>query len=141
MRRPKFRVWTGEEFREDDSFCITSDGYCNMGGEVHEEWIVLEYTGLKDKNGTEICEGDIVTCPKFADPYKIAVVVFGAGCFRVATIQYYDQHSLGEMDLLYSIVDQETFYDKRLRQDNHIGDDVFIGQVLGNIYENPELLK
>lgn len=70
---------------------------------------IMQYTGLKDVNGKEIYEGDIV------DYYKdeLGVVKFVSGCF---------------------VIDSKNYMDNFLELMGHI-------KVIGNIYENPELLK
>lgn len=72
-------------------------------------WILMQYTGFKDKNGKEIYEGDLCR----ADSGETTEVLFEQGCFFVRRIQ----------------VDNEL----ALMIDNSL-------EVIGNIYENPELL-
>jgi len=80
-----------------------------------DELVVMQYTGLKDKNGREIYEGDIVQCRKrhtqtFTDP--LTVKWYDTG-FRLMT----------KTDFPYDFFDRKPF------------------KVVGNIYENPELIK
>ena len=59
MREIKFRAWdkSCNKMRGingiQDCFSLRSDGICN------EDYILMQYTGLKDKNGKEIYEGDV----------------------------------------------------------------------------------
>lgn len=68
-----------------------------------------QYTGLKDKNGTKIFEGDIILLKGYDEPYQ---VVFDESCFQV----YSDS-------VRYAM---DNFYDYEI-------------EVIGNIYDNPEL--
>lgn len=74
---------------------------------------LMQYTGLKDKNGVEIYDGNIVRC--FRD--GPSEVVFKKGCFGLETYT-----AIGNY---YSTFDEVYGY----------------CEIIGNIYENPELLE
>jgi uncharacterized phage protein (TIGR01671 family) len=90
----------------------------------HPDIEVMQYTGFKDKNGKEIYEGDIIQTPRGYSYF----VVFENGSFTC----YNTKH--------------KEFYNERpfrwglLSRAFELGED-FAMEVIGNIYENPELVK
>ena len=132
MRELKFRAWleNAERARETDGEIVwkTESYYdydpiinnnglldveygCDIIGNSDEKYIIEQYTGLKDKNGKEIYEGDIVSVrnKNRKNEYDIGVVEFGKAAFRCPFL-------LGKY---------------------HSGQ----VEVIGNVHENADLLK
>lgn len=86
-----------------------------------------QFTGLKDENGKEIYEGDVIDFSydmfvwNFDTFIAKGVVVFDEGAFYVELLEN-ERNTKDEAYLLYSI-------------------NIDTIEVIGNIYENPELVK
>ena len=128
MREIKFRAWNkvGQYMTHPSSTFIApngKNGEMKMDTPMSEEYELLEYTGLKDKNGKEIYEGDILVGINRNNIEMIAEVFFMDGCFQI------------KQGFRFPAEDQRKDYFLR---------GIFDGkelEVIGNIYENPELLK
>lgn len=115
MRPIKFRAWiktekrylTQEEMNEIGGYYY-NQGVSDMDGEA----VLEQFTGLPDKNGKKIWEGDIIS-----DGYIKREIKFKNARFEP----------------FYEVLDQ--------RDDFTILGALYRFEVIGNIHENPEILK
>ena len=130
--KPKFRAWLKEENEMiivdtmnwfDDEFESIGDGITFLRGADKVE--LMQSTGLKDKTGKEIFEGDIVK--RYRNPlfkakweYQIETVVKREACLLL-------EKKFGRNSATMSFGSPFTKSD--------------LLEVVGNIYENPELLE
>jgi len=134
-RELKFRVWDKEDkkyvspshiaINGNGILLITNSGmYLDFKNEhyahLSQKYIVQQWTGCYDKNGTPIYEGDILAADHDGGEGEanIGVVYFAAGTFMIDGDGPFFDHVYGHSpDIL----------------DNHT--------VIGNIFENHELLE
>ena len=119
MDRFKFRAWDVELQGMSDSFTIQDLAYANMAGITPrfgtDNYILMQCTGLKDKHGlTLVYEGDIVN----------------------ANIIEYVVPTMGEVVFLKEF---STYASRNLAGDTFLWKLDKI-EIIGNIYENPELI-
>jgi hypothetical protein len=123
QREIKFRAWSEYNYNfgySDKNGLAAFFEAIKQGEAVGHKFAIQQFTGLKDKNGREIYEGDVVRGGGSESNVK-AVVEFNLGCF---VGRYTDAPP-----------DKGSITPSALR--------FFLPQyiVIGNIYENPALLS
>lgn len=132
MREIKFRCWDIEnkemlEVQELD-YADSYDGQPMIRTTMYndyfdtEDMILMQYTGLKDKNGKEIYEGDIIYCKQY----------IGGNCVEYCIEKGYVCFNDGE----FGLYRKQGYYQSLYKFKEY--DYEF--EVIGNIYDNPELL-
>ncbi len=95
--------------------------------EEEDYWVssatVGQFTGLHDKNGKEIYEGDIVSFEDSDGGYEYPDLAINTGIVEYGELRFYFTNRVA--------VEMDDFYIKDGRCDDI--------EVLGNIYDNPEL--
>lgn len=127
---PKFRAWDSWRKRMSvvDRIYIDTKGV-RLYDDFGEYWRdfsdveLMQSTGLKDKNGKEIFEGDIVTDGEFTRIVRYH-----------QTLGFYMFDEEGNERFFSSSATLEDF-----EEDAKIVSEIL--EIIGNIYENPELLE
>lgn len=114
QRMIKFRIWNEEvnkmifksPFKSGENY----DSYYSLNDNKN----IMQFTGLKDKNGVEIYEGDILNCVHCHDE----------------NVDYWKD---GKAITVVEWIEKDAFYQRPYDLNNW--------EVISNIYENPELLQ
>jgi uncharacterized phage protein (TIGR01671 family) len=137
-REIKFRVWDPEyksmDWFENGSFtlnhfvmgCYPRDFHRTLEAELRHDLVFLQYTGLNDKNGEEIYEGAILIDDT---PYALSFDPDEVSHKQLIIVKYSDEEGafLGVSPDSNWVVSFLQSKPERLK-------------IIGNIYENPELL-
>lgn len=122
MREIKFRSWIKDKKEMIYEFTLKqpTTSHCKKN-------ILMQYTGLKDKKGQEIYEEDL-----FQTPY---MKIRGCAYRCVFSAEFggylFDPFVIGDKDA--PLIGVEEFAQQ--------WEDVQHGEVIGNIYEDPEILS
>lgn len=136
MREIKFRCWDTYEkcwLRDDLAYKEVLD-QAMYNPEKRELYILQQYAGLKDKNGKEIYEGDIV---------------------EIKTVVSYSEDVMEQPDDYDQTIVCKVFFNEAIacfdletiQSDTHLsaygfyGDNMEEFEIIGNIQENPELIQ
>lgn len=129
MREIKFRAWDKKLKEMTDVVCLnlrensndhilSSNSHPDCYSQLKENLELMQFIGLKDKNGKEIYEGDVI---KLDD--EILLVEFCEEYARFGAVIYFQNG---------------------LEPENSVwrwGDDLWDGWIVGNQFESPELLE
>lgn len=116
-RVPNFRAWdkADEDMANDVFFAWQDCGYESLNECLADDrWLFMQSTGIKDKNGTEIYEGDILKLDGLTGLFEVRRANSG----------------------LYKLFRRSTPYDL-IKLIDWIG----YVEVVGNVYENKEILE
>ena len=125
MREIKFRAWDKNADRmlhfDTTNIMMTLEGIAYLPDDIepngfrniHKQVELMQYTGLKDKNGKEIYEGDLLHNSMDKEPFYIIQWDSRNACFELGD----DGNKLSKFAV-------HEFW-----------------EVIGNIYNNPELIK
>lgn len=121
--KPRFRAWLKKKQEMDDEIdhisWLEDELYCIGDGITYmvsaEDLVLMQSTGLVDRNGNIIFEGDIVKMAKdvYSEPTYYEVVRHYGGAYRLESKQHGCELWLRHTDC----------------------------EVVGNVYENKELLE
>jgi uncharacterized phage protein (TIGR01671 family) len=122
MREIRFRFWTPDKRMLDDHEGWVEDIGINEALRCSREYgyIAMQFTGLKDKYGNDIYEGDIVkyTYHRYGKPTEVITDV------------YWDYLGFAIRDNQTKLVNSRSLVAIKMQ-----------GEVIGNIYQHPHLIE
>jgi uncharacterized phage protein (TIGR01671 family) len=125
MREIKFRAWD----TNDKTMIMNPLGF----PELYPLKSLMQFTGLKDKYGKDIYEGDIVKIHNTQDQVQLMELICVVECEKifwnlvVKKINSWERYSVYPPDIGHQINFGNIAFTKQIK-------------VIGNIHENPELL-
>ena len=129
MKKIEFRAWLKREKQMVDireinfvSEQISFETKDDILFALFDEIELMQYVGIKDKNGKKIFEGDILNICGFID----RDVVEYDNYYVSYVLKSYDKN--GEVICITPLIKYSSFNSPKL-------------EVIGNIYDNPELLE
>lgn len=141
MREILFRIWNGTSYEYDVMVGKFGAFYVNpmndgldvddsaslspFNTKFSDDVVIEQFTGLTDKNGKKIFEGDIVRINHSL--HVDLVVSFQDGCFCFGV---FNGKSFGDFVSVRESMDQARRY----------FEEELVVEVIGNIHDNPELL-
>ena len=121
-REIKFRVWDGDEMVSPDYIDRSGTAWWKANSIPSMSKNIMQFTGLKDKNGKEIYEGDI--CKRNG---HLRIIMFAHGSFMAyPTKDWQTEIDIDHLTAIHANWDLNNFISEI--------------EVIGNIHENPELL-
>ena len=120
MRDIKFRAWNKCGFMCDPISFFEIQYY---GEWKKDDLTIMQFTGLQDKNGMDIYEGDVI--------FRSAILFKKEAPIEETYVVYYRQ------DGFYALKPNNTDPNPAFGKLRHYTD----FEVIGNIYENPELIE
>lgn len=135
MRNIKFRAWDKKKndwFDDDGALWVQLNGNIDFGwnGEIMDDYtdrvILMQYTGNKDKKGVEIYEGDVL---------KRTYLDGMFGRTHIGEVVYDKEYAR------YVISKPQKYTEPKTEDIRNTLSDRSTYEVIGNIYENPELLE
>jgi uncharacterized phage protein (TIGR01671 family) len=116
MRELKFRAWS--MIGDNPSMITITTGLISDLNTIENQWYVMQFTGLQDKNGVDIYEGDVVS--------QKLNCLWDEGRHNLEVRFNHDQFQTGNVKSYSSLYSAVQSFD---------------AEIIGNIHQNPELLE